>query len=1821
MRAFCFTMILLMGIAACKSHREDAGQNSPLSPYFQLAPLVSKSSSLSVVLRNGAEFSDAADERIFSFSPEIKGSWVKVSPTEFVFSPESYLASGKTYQLTVANKSIENVPTEAKAITLAFSVIEQDMELVIVALRTDDSQTTPSLLVEGEVRTADAASAEEISQAVSFSGTVAKPQWRMESNTHFRFELPGIARGEEPFELVAKIDGKSLGINKIETRTVRIPSVKEFELLDIRTTNGESPAVSIFFTDPIAQNQELIGLITLEGETSPRFVVDGNEIRVYLSEKPVGNKSLHLSPGIKNKAGYPLTQAQERVVTFENTRPELKLVGKGTILPSSKGLYMPFEAIGLKSVQVKVIRIHEANLPVFFQTNDWNGDNETMRSGKVVYAGKVDLKKDMISLDQWNRHHLDLSKLFEAEKGAMYRVEIGMRPADAYQSCLEASVDEENFSLEKDWSIYDYDGFSPYSSHYSWYYPRGYSWKERDNPCHPSYFTNEKSIVTNLLSTDIGLIAKIGSDNVLSVVSTQLSNAAPISADINVLDFQLQSIGTGKTDGSGFLTMQPDRRPFLIIAQVGGQKSYLKLSDGLALSTSNFDVSGQQVKKGLKGFIYGERDVWRPGDPIYLSFILEDKAETLPASYPVSFELRDPNGNLKDEQVSTSGVSGLYRFQTQTEKEAITGNWTATVHVGNSTFSKRVKIETIRPNRLKIDLDFGQDTFYKSDGGIQGNLTANWLTGVKAPQLQAQVNMDFRYASLAFPGYPQFAFEVPADPIIADPVAVVDQRTDQNGMLNLKLDIPEEIKAPGKLRLLLETKVYEPGGGFSINYKTLDYIPYESLAGVKVPEGDEFGFLSREGKHRFDLASITPKGAPLDRKLKVEAFKLNWRWWWDQQYDSEASYISSGEKSPLLQREVQTTSGKASLQLDGRDFDWGRHFILVTDPVSGHQAGKVFYMGWSEGEKSGLGASFLSVTTTKDSYETNEEIEVTLPSSISGKALVTVENGSSVLEQFWIDTHKGSSKFSFTATPDMAPTIYLSVTLIQPHGNADNDLPIRSYGILPLKVFNPQTQLEPVIQLANELSPGKEVKIGISEKSGKAMAYTVAVVDEGLLDITGFRTPDPWNHFYQKESLGVKTWDLYDHVLGAFGGKLERLLAIGGSDLLDLEAGNKRDNRFEPVVRYFGPFELRAGGKEEHTFIMPQYIGSAKVMVVAAKAGSYGSTDRAVPVIQPVMVLGTLPRVIGPDEEFRLPVSVLRLKDAFSQASVQVKAEGIVSVSGEDKKNVALKGETTTEFFTLTSGSTVGEGKVSITATSGGETATYATVIESRMPNPRVSEVQVKRLAKGEKFDQEVVPFGISGTHEAQLTLSRLPAFNLEKHLQYLIQFPHGCLEQVVSTAFPQLFLDGLTTLSLDQKVNIERNVKAAIQKLQQYQTHEGGLSYWPGNSEVSQWASIYATHFMLEARKKGYAIPSELYQRAISYQKRQSSAWKRSTVAYNDDLVQAYRLYLLAKSGDADQSAMNRMRNEKELSQQSIERLATAYALLGRKEVARDVLKTASSQAYKPYAYWYTYGSEERDLAMRLETYILLDDGTKAFETLQTLAGKMNSAYTLNTHAAAYALVSISQFAASHRQSDTIKATVTVDGKSSFWESKTTLQSNSLVMTDKPARLQVVNEGEGDIYLIVTQSGVPLPGQERASSNDLEIAVRYQDPSGKAINVESLPIGSQIQALVSVRNTSAGTVRNIALSHLIPAGWEISNERLQDDGSEQTASDHLDIRDDRIYSYFDLASGKSRTLTLNLTAAYAGKFYLPAISAEAMYETQKHARTVGKWISVVPAE
>ncbi len=1786
------------------------------------------------------------EDNVITFRPSIRGKAIWEDTKTLRFTPTDHLPEKTEFLAKVkVNKIYKEVPSNLNTFEFVFKTREQYFSVNFDGLVTPDVANLKAQQFKGKVVTADIVNNLDLEKVLEFSqpgnnNLTIKWQHSLNQLEH-PFVINNVNRSDKASKINLSWNGNPIGVKIKDGKEIEVPAFGDFKVLEARVVQEEEQYIYVNFSDPLLKSQDLEGLVKIVGanSTNLKYVVDGNELRVYPSKRIQGKRKVNFLPGIQNSERYKMINKSAWDLSFESVKPELKLVGKGIIMPGSEGLIFPFEAVSLKAVDVEIFKIFQNNILQFLQDNNYEGDYNLYRVGRVVHQEKVSLEEinPNASSDSWTQYALDLSKMINRDPGAIYQVRIGFKKEYSAFKCEGESTDNDLAFAGDDNHLEDGEFKSFWNRGYRYYRYPGYKYQHRKDPCYPPYYQPDNFIRRNVLASNIGIIAKRGTDGSMMVAVTDITTAQPISgAKIEFFDYQQQSIGEFSTDTEGLLSTVLKRKPFVAVVSRGDEKGYLKLEDGTSLSLSKFDVSGQQVYKGLKGFIYGERGVWRPGDSIYLTFIVEDKNGTLPGNHPVTFEFFDPRGQLQQKQTKSLHVNNMYSFKTATTADAPTGIWRANIKVGGASFSKSVRVETVKPNRLKIDIDFGKEELQVEDTNLKGKLQVNWLHGAPAKNVRTEIKLEMKPINTYFKSYKEFEFDDPARSFKVEPQTIFDDKVNEKGATTFESKLSTGDAAPGKVKVFFTSRAFENGGDFSSDNFSMTYNPYSAYTGIRIPKNkyNSKRFNINENND-VEFVVVDKDGKPMANKtVKVGVYRVTWRWWWDRSRDNQSNYASSDHVNALKSASI-TTNSKGVATWSVKPETWGRYLVRACDPTTGHCTGDYAYSGspWDDDTQSREGSTMLAFSSDREKYEVGETVTLRIPTGKEGRALVTIENGSKVIESHWVNAKKGETKFSFYATEEMTPTIYAHVALLQPHGQMDNDLPIRMYGVIPINIENKDSRIQPVLDMKEVLKPEETYTVQVKEKDGKAMAYTIAVVDDGLLDLTRYKTPNPWSAFYAREALGVQTWDMFDHVLGAYGGDLERILSVGGDEAVK-PSNAKKANRFKPVVAFLGPYYLKRGEKATHEIKMPNYVGSVRAMVVAANQGAYGNAEKTVPVRKPVMVLATLPRVLGPTELVKLPVTVFAMEDKVKQVDVKLEANSMFEIVGDQSKTVTFSSpdEKVVEF-TLKVKEALGIGSVRVTATGAGETSYQEIELDVRNPNPKVTDVAAKLIDKGESWSQGFDLVGMKGTNTGILEVSNIPPINMGRRMNYLIRYPHGCLEQTTSAAFPQLYAGKILDLTTAQKEQAEGNLKAAITKLKKFQLTSGGFVYWPGNSYPNYWGSTYAGHFLFEAKKLGYNVPQNLIDNWISYQKKTARSWSPETYPYrwgyrgNVFLQQAYRLYTLALANSPELGAMNRMREMKDVSSTAKWRLAAAYALAGKPEIAKEIIRGLSTEV-KPYRELsYTYGSDLRDRAMILETLVLLDDRKKAAEVMKQISDQLGSDRWHSTQTVAYCLLAIGKFVGSDDLSKGFKFNYKIGDAASVnaGSDKPVFQIPIDVDGTANKSINVSNATDGILFARLILQGQPVVGDQTAASNKLTMDVNYMTLDGKKFEPGKVEQGTDFIAEVVISNPGLfGRYTEMALSQIFPSGWEIHNTRMNNVGNALKSSvpEYQDIRDDRVYNYFDIRPEAKHTYHVQLNAAYQGRYYLPSTYCESMYDNTINARKPGQWVEVVgPSE
>ena len=1743
-RAALFALIVLLS-AACSRPASDIVESSTNGLSGVRMPV-------QVTLREGVELAEDDLEDAVSFTPSADVEVSRLGVRTLRIVPKSPLKSDTRYKVALDASKL----TGGKAKGVAeFEFSTPKLRFSYNPCWLQQSDDLKYYVLVGETVSSDYAADDYVEQRLKIKGLL-KPEvtWtHSEDGTVHKYRVENIpTRSDESYKLTLDFD-----LDPKRNVEMEVPRKGEYIVLD-HTVQTEPLAVVVTFSEPLKPNQDFRNLIRFD----PKFrtSVDRNRLYIYPETQLTGNYEVEISREVQNKAGRRLDESYTFTAALPSQAPAIRFTGKGSILPSSNRMSLLFESVNFARARVRVRKIFANNLLQFFQRN-YYGDtyfSDMEYVSRIVRDTTIDLgDKASTRLDRTNSYSLDLSRLITDSRKSMYLLEIkGVDPLIPVES-----------------NDYDY-----YFGDYRTY--------------------AERSKV--VIQSDIGIICKSSGDGELIVYTTDLVSARPKgSCKVRAYDRQNQQLAEAVTDSEGRAVLKCGDEPYTVLAEANGDAAFVRVERGAALSLSNFDVGGTTDTKGIKGYLFGERGVWRPGDEIYLTLIVASD-NPLPENHPASLEFYNPNGQLVQSAVSSGSTDGIHTFKLRTTPASPTGIWRAKATFGGATFEKNIRVDAVKPNRMKIEMRLGDGQTVDAKE-FTGRLTARWLHGAPAAGSKVTLQAQLSQIPTRFKGYPDYSFDDATKQFAPEEREIVSGTTGTDGALQLTTDRLSSLEglSPGMLNGKFTVKVFEKSGDFSVDQQIAAVSPYNAYFGIGVTaQQSDWGeeYLDSKRDHALRLVLLDARGRPATgtEEATVTVYRMSSYWWWDaSSAASQARYAKSALNAQYKTLRATLSNGTGQVTMRWSAGDYGYYLIRVTGARQAHSATCVVCVSSSD-HRGGISsvtdaATRLAIARDKDKYVPGDKAKITIPSSPGARALVSVESGSFVRESRWIACTDRQTSFEIPVREGMAPNVYVSVTLVQPHGNTLNDAPIRLFGVLRLPVEDAGTRLAPVVEMPESVKPESEITIRVRERNGRRMSYVLALVDEGLLGLTRFRTPDPYLYFNATEALGVRTWDLFDHVIGAYGGRIEQLFAIGG-DAEQPNTGALRAQRFKPVVRFLGAEKLGAGKTNTHKIALPPYFGSVRVMVVASNGRAFGSAAKEVAVKKPLLVQATLPRVVSTEEEIELPVTVFALEKGVGKTDVRVSVNEAFSVVGPQSRSVFLgdEGEQVVTFR-LKAGRQTGIGKVRVTAASSGDNSASEIEIDVREPNPYVTTSEEHILQPGETVS--VKPLKSSGT--ARLELSSIPPIDLSRRLEYLVRYPHGCIEQITSGAFPQLYLHSIA--ECDEEMLQDSNIKSVLSRLGGYQLSNGAFAYWSGGTSPSEWGTAYAVHFMAEAAKYGYAVDRTTLDRALKYLRGNT---------FDNPLTLAYAQYVLALAGTPDRGAMNRLR-ERSAQAGSDARwlLAAAYALDGNRKVAEELTaQTAGTAAPKADPYDGTYNSPERQMAIVLMTQTLLGQREAAFRTALKMSDILKKDKWLSTQSTAWMLNTLANFASTGQTG--IDARI---GREPIRSAK------SIASMPLTAPTEVKNTGTGSLHLVVSQSYTPGKGEEAEAASGLKIDVRYRDMNGAPLDPRSVAVSTDFYAVVTVTNTSGyERYADLALTHIVPAGWEITSER------DLSTVTYQDIRDDRVLSYFDLRSGESKEIPIKLTATYKGRYYLPSVCCEAMYDNSVRALRKGEWVEVV---
>ncbi len=1759
--------------------------------------------------------------------PQIKGEWTVADERTIRFTPQVPYKPRARITRTCDTSLLSGLGKGLKGFVARFTVKADSVTMVPSGLYPDPNGAD-SFILEGTVVSGIPIGLDEAKRDVKAKITTKRRErgvdivWTDKTNaTSHAFKIVNIPRASEDSILTLSWKDASRG-SSLQQKSWLVPKKDDFRVMDI-SQEGQS-SVKVRFSELLDPHQDARGFVRVGMEHNVRYSINKNELTVFGKEAWVADQQIEILEGLKSEKGKTLAVPVSATINTEWEKPSVKFATDGVILPTTDGVIIPIETMNLSGVLIQAYKIYADNVLQFLQVNELDGSRELKRVGEPVWTKSFDLPWNDGMKNRFVPRGLDVTELVKKDPAAMLQIKISFRPRHSKYVCNRNHGDFSNLPQPPETITLSEDG-----EQRSWDYAEDMDYEERnsyysynDDPCHPAYYLPEyhqSSVISrNLLVSNLGILVKKEASGALAVTVADIGTTNPVQgAEVTFYSYAQGKLLSGSTNQAGTFRGMTSTPTYFITASKGGKTSYLRVDDGTSLSVSHFQVDGVSAESGIKGFIYGERGVWRPGDDIHLMFILQDLTASVPKNFPITFELEDPQGRVQSTEVIDSSVGGFYRIDAATADDDPSGSWTARVSAGSQTWTKSLRIEAIVPNRLSIDLKADKKSL--SSGDNRFTLKSAWLHGAPAPNYKADVWVGFLPGTTAFDGYADYTFTDPRRSVEEGNNVAWEGSLNGDSSADFSIYLEPGSPVPGIIKAMLTTRVFEPSDMFSVEQSAYTFSPYDRYVGVKLPKGDAArGMLLTDVQHRVDLAVVDAEGRPArgNVELSMSVYKLEWKWWWEKDALTDATYVSHSYERIVSNERVVAKNGIASWTMEVKYPEWGRYLVVAEDGQGGHSTGKIVYIDWpgwaGRGGEAGTGsAAMLPLSRDKESYRVGETASITFASNGQSRALITLEKAGSIIKQEWIATSRGTTVWKCPVTASMTPNVYAHITVLQPHMQTANSLPIRLYGVIPLMVEDPATRLTPTILAPAEYAPGTASRVKVSEAAGKPMTYTLAVVDEGLLGLTKYSAPNPWREFYQKEASSLASWDIYRYVMSAYGGKLETLLSVGGSE--DLLGGNQgKTQRFKPVVIFLGPFELGPGEVKEHSFQMPNYIGAVRLMVVAGKQGAYGVAEKQVPVREKLMILSTLPRTLGTNEKIEIPVTVFNGQPVKAALKVTLKSEGALVANASVDVVIDASSDKTVTFPVSTA--LAGKARLSVEARSieGDISATHSSEIDVASRGSATSTVRSFSLKPGDTYRDFVPSPGEKGSLKMFVELSKMTALDIHSRLAYLTGYPHGCIEQITSGAFPQLYLPSMVDLSAEETERVKRNVMSVIDRYPSYQSTQGGFAYWPSAGEPNPWGTNYAGHFMIEARRAGYEVPDSLYKPWLEFQQAQAKAFAAAAPEALE--AQAYRLFTLALSGNADIGSMNRLRQQSGLTPAASWLLAGSYYTSGQRAQGAELARTLKLPSGDYRDTGNNWGSSARDQALALTMLNLLGEPARALDAIDQVATRFASGSWYSTQETAWTFIAL---APHYSQTKATNAAWKVEWDKGELEGVVTKGTTirELEPFESPTQTVVCkNVGTEPLFAKIVTRGILPAGQEKALDMGVQARVRYVNAEGRDLNAKDLLVGDTFDVVVQCKNTLGRKIDNLALSVPIPTCWEFANERVGMEGKEGVSPsqyDWKDIRDTHVYTYFSLKPSETKTFRYTATVVYGGSYYVPAVRLEAMYD--------GEIASVVP--
>ena len=1318
-----------------------------------------------------------------------------------------------------------------------------------------------------------------------------------------------------------------------------------------------------------------------------------------------------------------------------------------------------------------------------------------------------------------------------------------------------------------------------------------------------------------LLLTDLGVVVKRGQGGEFLVWVSSIKDLSPVSdARVSLISSQNQPLGDGRTDGSGVWRLNnpkalEGKNPYMVTVEKGGDFTFLLL-DTMSIDTTGLDVGGAEaVGDGYTAFLYGERDIYRPGEKVKGLALVRDGSLRIPPSMPALLRHRDPQGRELQTWKLTTGDKGLAPFNLDLPGYALTGAHTLELSVAEKLIGQyRFQVEEFVPDRISVAIEPpkekvgpGQELTYQ--------VASTYLFGAPAAGLPVETRVRLVDSTFAPKGYEGYLFRNGERKLDDNEVLTEQGVLDDEGRSTFTATMPAGTPVPSSLEAVITARVQEQGGRGVAAIQRLQVHPYPYYVGVRrLGEG-----YPEPGKEvTFDFVAVSPEGKEMPSgALRADLFYDRWNTVLRRTAGGGWRYETTRDPRLVTTKSVAGGQARGSFRFTPRDY--GSYRAVITDPATQASAEVEFYAsGWGTSPWALKNPARLELNLDKEEYAPGDTAILQVQAPFSGKLLLTVER-ERVLEMRTYDVAGNTARIEIPISAEYRPNAYVTATLVRKVGDLEVGSAGRAYGAVPISVDRMANKIPPQIAAPDQMRPNGDLTVSV--KTAPGAVVTVAAVDEGILQLIAQKTPDPFEFFYRKLALGVTSYDTFSLLLPEVkpappgGGEGEQMGQFVRTEGI---------RRVEPVAFWSGPVVADASGLATATFKVPEFQGALRLMAVTIDGDRFGSSSKLTRVRDPIVLLTTLPRILSFGETLQVPVTARNDTGKAGKITLALTAEGPVTVVKPATQTVEIPvGREKTVYFTVKTGSASGNVRFLVTAAGNGQKSRSTTNVGIRPDLPEATSEEAGGIARATMG----IPMKDPGSYRPEaltrtLRLSSVPLVQFSGKLEHLLHYPYGCLEQTTSSAFPLVYIADIAK-ALDPTLFDPKKgrgdpadmVQAGLRRIATMQLGNGGFSLWPGSETVHPWGTVYATHFLVEARKAGHPVEAQLHRGALDYVAGQVKA--KGTYGYEELQRTVYGLYVLARAGRADLGTMDflREKHSKDLKAETRALLAGAYAAAGNPRAVQDLLANLGEVEQRERQTGSNFNSTIRNRALLL--LALLDaapNSPRIPQLVDRLARDAREYPDWTTQEESFSLLALGQFFQRQAKFPPYSGTVFVGNKKlgTFSNTKTAIFSG--IRGTEPVRLQM-DKGytEGAAFFSLLTRGVPTDQAFKPVKAGLEIERAFKNREGGALDLANVKQGDLIVIKTRVRSVS-GPVQNVAIVNLLPSGLEVENPRLETTeqipwvNDANLKPDYLDLRDDRILLFTDLPPDSWQTFYTLVRAVAPGSFRLPPVQVEAMY-------------------